>query len=134
MVVKRGMMDRTVEHAVENIGVVNLQARDRFQGHCFCNGGFIPGYWKLAGRHIDQHGAVPNYLGVEGEFAEGTAFHDKSGNVLNIFVIIRKATEIVGPQDVGLITNDGGNDEVRFEIKGPIEAIDLLDRNPVVIP
>src|SRR5207237_5277837 len=84
--------------------------------------------------HIDQHGSITNYLGVEGELAEGAAFQNESDKMLNIFVIIRKPTEVVGPQGVGFIPNDGGHDEVRLEIEDPIEVIDLLDGNPVVIP
>src|SRR5436189_5646306 len=127
------MMDSAVEHAVEDVSVVNLQVTGRFQAHGLRDSGLIPRDWKLPSGHIDQHGSITNYLGVEGELAEGAAFQNESDKMLNIFVIIRKLTEVVGPQGVGFIPNDGGHDEVRVAMEEPVEAIDLLDCNHGVI-
>src|SRR5207244_5958738 len=119
--------------AVEDVSVVNLQVTGRFQAHGLRDHRLVARNWELPSGHIDQHGSITNYLGVEGELAEGAAFQNESDKMLNIFVIIRKPTEVVGPQGVGFIPNDGGHDEVRLEIEDPIEDIDLLDGTPVVI-
>src|SRR5438094_8002855 len=128
------MMDSAVEHAVEDISVVNLQVTGRFQAHGLRDRRLVARDWKLPSGHIDQHGSITNHLGVEGELAEGAAFQNESDKMLNIFVIIRKPTEVVGPQGIGFITNNGRQDEVRLEIEDTIEVIYLLDGKPDVIP
>src|SRR5438105_11605016 len=121
------MMDSAVEHAVEDISVVNLQVTGRFQAHGLRDRRLVARNWELPSGHIDQHGSITNHLGVEGELAEGAAFQNESDKMLNIFVIIRKPTKVVGSQGIGLITNNGGKDEVLFEIDESIAVIDLWD-------
>src|SRR5436189_288924 len=58
------MMDSAVEHAVEDVSVVNLQVTGRFQAHGLRDSGLIPRDWKLPSGHIDQHGSITNHLGV----------------------------------------------------------------------
>src|SRR5207245_1522319 len=125
------MMDSAVEHEVDDVSGVNLQVTGRFQAHGLRDRRLVARNWELPSGHIDQHGSITNYLGVEGELAEGAAFQNESDKMLNIFVIIRKPTEVVGPQGVVLIPNEGGNDDVRIVIEYPIDFIDLLDVNPV---
>src|SRR5438477_6881612 len=113
-------MDSAVEHAVEDISVVNLQVTGRFQAHGLRDRRLVARNWELPSGHIDQHGTITNYLGVEGELAEGAAFQNESDKMLNIFVIIRKPTEVVGPQGVGFIPNDGAM--MRFGLKSKTQS------------
>src|SRR5207249_11823837 len=99
------MMDSAVEHAVEDISVVNLQVTGRFQAHGLRDRRLVARNWELHSGHIDQHGSITNYLGVEGELAEGHAFLNESDKMLYIFVIIRKPTDVVGSQVGDFIPN-----------------------------
>src|SRR5438552_4383259 len=128
------MMDSAVEHAVEDVSVVNLQVTGRFQAHGLRDRRLVARNWELPSGHIDQHGSITNYLGVEGELAEGAAFQNESDKMLNIFVIIRRPTKAVGPQGAGSIPNEGGMEKVRLELKNQFEVINRLTANPVWIP
>src|SRR5437016_12966949 len=128
------MMDSAVGHAVEEVSVVNLQVTGRFQAHGLRDRRLVARNWELPSGHIDQHGSITNYLGVEGELAEGAAFQNESDKMLNICVLIRTPTEVGRPQGGGFIPNDGGQDEDRLEIEDPLEVLHLLGGNPDLIP
>src|SRR5437868_9679374 len=134
VIVKSSVLKGAFEDTVENVSVINFEMTSHLQTHGLDDGGLIGGDRELAGRDIDEHDAIANHSGVEGQLAKRAALEHKSDTALDVFVITRKACEVGGPQGVGFIGDDWRHNEIRFEVEDPIKAVELLQVDSVVVP
>jgi hypothetical protein len=127
-------MGCSVEHAIENVSIVNFQVPSELQAHGLGDGGFIANYGKLSARYIDENGPVANHFSIKGQLAKGTAFQNEADPVLHISLIIRQSGEVSRAQRIHFIEHNGSRNEIGFEIEDPIEIVGLLQVNAVVVP
>src|SRR6266567_7422898 len=91
------VVDQSVYYALQNVGVVNLQAGGGFDADCLKNLSFISCVGQLTRRRHHDYRPVAKNSGIPAEHPPGTATKNNAAAGLRVLVITRKAREVNRP-------------------------------------